>query len=180
MSSKCSCLSPDGPGAVSGAMRTQGMVGWGTWTFSSLAHFCFRPPHVTTAPCALARLAYLILCGARTSRDFTTRNEVSCQAFSLRSTGRRYATRKPLHGFAYGSRCCLLPLLDFADSKSSSGSKPLPPTVPGQIIFFTFFQIFFIFWAAPKIIKNRTYQILPKSQKSEPWMPKARFSNHFG
>ena len=50
-------------------------------------------------------------------------------------------------------------LLDFADSQSSSGSKPLPPTVPGQITFSHFFRFFkkkLILGAAPKIIKNRT------------------------
>jgi len=46
-------------------------------------------------------------------------------------------------------------LLDFADSKSSSGSQPLPPTVPGQITFFTFLKFFQKNWDASEIIQNQ-------------------------
>ena len=49
---------------------------------------------------------------------------------------------------------------------------------------FTFFQIFYdfvhLFERSKNHQKSDLYQTLPKSQKSDPWMPKARFWTHFG
>ena len=75
-------------------------------------------------------------------------------------------------------------LVDFATSKASPGTPPLPPTPPGKILFSYFrliFPYFFHFFCRSKIHqKSDLYQTLPKPQKSDPCVPKARFWSHFG
>ena len=60
----------------------------------------------------------------------------------------------------------------FADSKSSSGTPPLPPTLSAESLFSHLRLIFpdlFHFWGRSKIHqKSDLYQTLPKPQKSDP------------
>ena len=76
---------------------------------------------------------------------------------------------------------------DFANSKSSSGSSTgVPPTLSAESPFSYLrlnFPYIFHFWGrSTNHQKSDLYQILPKAQKSVPWVlePKARFWIHFG
>ena len=77
----------------------------------------------------------------------------------------------------------LTELTDIADSKSSSGTPPLPPTLSAESLFSHLRLIFQIshFGGRSKIYQNSDlYQTFTKSQQSNPWIAKARFWNHFG
>jgi hypothetical protein len=86
------------------------------------------------------------------------------------------------------SLCQFLQISELFRLQKPHRANPLPPTPTVICINFNhwpiqvaFFQIFLIFLLAQKIIKNRTSITPPnKSQKSDPWVPKARVGSHFG
>jgi hypothetical protein len=120
-------------------------------------------------------------------------NASSCNKRMRFKIGGRRCSRRMAHSdppppsgarVACRTKLRILQISEFSDSKSLYGPnlrrrpRPLFASIsdPGVI----FSNLFHFFVRSENHQKSDLYQTLPKSQKSDPWVPKARFWIYFG